>query len=302
MLPSYAGELCYLPTLTAKHDYWKGRENFVHLTPEVAAPAVLVAGLKDWEREQLLGIAVAWACRTAVVTGRHAARLWGIGIHGKHATGVVDLLLPGKSTPKAKAGWGEHVRYLSTALPEDEYEEVCELRLATPWRAVRDIALRESQLSALVAIDSLRHVTPGLDSEHLRKILGPQRYHGRTRVKALLELSVPNSESPLETWGREQLRLARLPEVFSVDLQVEFLAGGKKLRVDMLINGWLIVEFDGRVKYQDDPEALIKESERQHLLLNCGHPIIRVSYRNLARGEFVPMLLEALRKYPRRAA
>lgn len=301
-LPPDFGDLVYVPTLPATHRYWTARSDYKLLTPEIAVPWGLVSKAKDWQLEWLRGAAAALACRSAVVTGRHAARLWGIGVHGTSSTGVVDLILPGDKRPKSPKLWGENVRYLSTNLPEGDIHVEDGLRLTTPWRAVRDIALRESELSAVVAIDSLRFTLDGSDRENLARILGEERYHGRSRVKTLLALSNPRSESPLETWGREQLRLANEPEITAVQLQAPVRVPGGSYRVDMLINGWLIVEFDGKVKYQDDPEGLSKEADRQHRLLNNGHPIIRVSYQNLARGEFVGMVLTALRKYPRRTA
>ncbi|AIT62332.1 hypothetical protein [Corynebacterium doosanense] len=295
-LPPDVNELVYLPRLAGDGDYWASPSNYVLLTPEVAIPRRVVAGLGDWEVEWLRAAAVARACRSSVVTGRHAARLWGIGVHGIEPDGVVDLLLPGERRASSMDRWGENVRYFNTLLPESEYTALDGYRLATPWRAVRDIAIRDSELEALVAIDSLRNVIPGPDDLHYCDILGSGRYHGKTRVRNLLAMSRKGSESPLETWGREQLRQAQLPEITSVRLQVSIDVANRTFRVDMVINGWLIVEFDGGVKYDGDNQSPRKEAQRQHLIVNAGWTMLRVSYQDLARGNFVPMVLEALRR------
>lgn len=301
-LPPDVKELIYLRTLPADHRYWAEAGDHRLLTPEVAAPAMLMARLKEWEAEWLRAAVVARSCRTAVVTGRYAARLWGVGVHGVAPDGVADLLLPGKGRPSSMNRWGGSVRYHSADLPKTDYTVAQSLRLTTPWRAVRDIAIRDTELEAIVAMDSLRHCMPGDDERHKRLILGSSRYHGKARVRRLLELSVPNSESPLETWGREQLRRAAPAEVRTVELQVVVVAGGRSFRVDMLVNGWLIVEFDGAVKYRDCAKALANEAKRQHLLVNAGWVVLRVDHRDLAGGAFVPMIVRALREKPRSAA
>lgn len=301
-LPPSAKELVYLPRLAADGDYWASPSNYVLLTPEVAVPRRVMAGLRDWEVEWLRGAAVALACRSAVVTGRHAARLWGIGVHGVEPDGVVDLLFPGERRASSMDRWSGNVRYFSTLLPESEYTCLEGFRLATPWRAVRDIAIRDSELEAIVAIDSLRNVISGPDDLHLRKILGAGRYHGKARVRRLIELSCTGSQSPLETWGREQLRRARLPEITSVRLQVRIDVAHQQFWVDMVINGWLVVEFDGGVKYDGDDQALRKEARRHHLIVNAGWTMLRVGYQDLARGNFVPMVLDALRRRERSAS
>lgn len=295
-LPPDVNELVYLPRLAADGDYWASPSNYVLLTPEVAVSRRVMAGLRDWEVEWLRAAAVARACRSSVVTGRHAARLWGIGVHGIEPDGVVDLLLPGEKTASSMDKWPAGVRYFNTLLPESEFTDLEGFRLATPWRAVRDIAIRGSGLEALVAMDSLRNVVPGPDASHLHEILGPGRYHGRARVRQLLALSRKGSQSPLETWGREQIRHAKIPGITSVQLQVRIDVAHQKFWVDMVVNGWLIVEFDGGVKYDGDDQALRREARRQHLIVNAGWTMIRVGFQELAQGTFVPMLIEALRR------
>lgn len=78
--------------------------------------------------------------------------------------------------------------------------------------------------------------------------------------------------------------------------------------VDFLINGWIIVEIDGRSKYNTgSPEelesALMAERDREKFLTNHGYMVLRIDPKQLdappgAECEFIRILRCALEQQP----
>ncbi|GAB3945928.1 hypothetical protein GCM10028828_16860 [Corynebacterium tapiri] len=166
------------------------------------------------------------------------------------------------------------------------------MRVVWPWRAARDVALYSSDLAGIVAMDMVRLACGNVSS----RILGARRYPGKARIRALLERSVGVSESVIESWGRVLLEDSDITCEIKCQVRIR-CSDGALYRVDMLIDGWLILEFDGMLKYstQDDPK---REARRQHSLTNTGYGILRIEYRHLREGIFVDMVRQALSRGP----
>lgn len=123
-------------------------------------------------------------------------------------------------------------------------------------RLAVDLAIELRPPEALVTIDAV--VRSGTDAGQLLASLrarGPVR-HCR-RAAETLSWADPNSESPLESWGRGELLLEGVPRP---ECNLEIRCGGREIRPDML---WLplgiAAEADGRGKY-DDGDALCGRS------------------------------------------
>ena len=96
----------------------------------------------------------------------------------------------------------------------------------------------------------------------------------------MIELADELSESPGETRTRLILTSAGLP----VRSQVPIVqVGGAVLaRVDFLVGGRVIVEFDGAVKYQTgDGIVLFQEKQREDRLRELGFEVVRVIWSEL---------------------
>lgn len=306
-LPARADELVCLRDADRKHDYWTSPGRYVRLAPLVVIRRSVFEEQPPWEKELLRGVAAARNSLTAVLTGRHAARLWGVSVHSPDASAYrrpVTMVPPGTAQRTSRRNWPPHVTILGTVLHDEEHSVHQGIRIVTRWRAVRDVILHDPDpLAGLVALESLRHQAGNRDADCVARVLGLRRYRSKGTVRSLVSRSVADSGSALETWGRYLLEEADLPEISSIKPQVLFRVKGRRFYVDLLINNWLIIEFDGSVKYlgADAGLNLRKEADRQHDLLNTGRPMIRVSHADLANGRFVPMVVEALRNYPRPA-
>ena len=73
----------------------------------------------------------------------------------------------------------------------------------------------------------------------------------------------------------------------------------------MLINGWLVVELDGRLKYEGmygaPTDVMLAELERQKQLQSLGLTVIRAGWRDVMRGKLIGDIRRLLRAYRRTA-
>ncbi|WP_369139617.1 type IV toxin-antitoxin system AbiEi family antitoxin domain-containing protein [Modestobacter versicolor] len=187
--------------------------------------------------------------------------------------------------------WRSGPGYVMTraALPEPEVTTLRGHRLTTPARTLVDAAREWSELAAVAALDAalLRGlVTP----EELAATLARHRSTPRVpRAARAVAAADGRSESWLETKGRLRFRAAGLPPFVP---QVELRVDGRLVKV---ADGWyqeaaLVVEFDGRVKYERPayggrPEdVLFDEERREDLLRSIGVRFVRLVDDDLGRG------------------
>lgn len=304
ILPKRIDDLLCLRSIDHDHNYFDRPADYLRLAPRVAMHREVFLDESPWERELLRAVAASRNSYSAVVTGRHAARLWGFHVYSPNLASYEDpvpMVLPGNTRPAAKAKQPKHAELLGTVLPADEFGLRDGVRIAAPWRAVRDIILHDPQpLAGLVALESMRNWAKGNDAAYVNALIGQRRYKGKAAVRALVERSVTTSDSALETWGRYLLEEANLPGVHSIEPQVRFDVNGRTYYVDLLVNGWLIIEFDGNVKYRGENAEmnLVREAQRQHDLLNSGRSMLRVSHADLESGRFLVMVVDALQRFP----
>ena len=114
------------------------------------------------------------------------------------------------------------------------------------------------------------------------------------RVQAMMPLVDGRSESAGESRLRVHLQVAGVavvPQVTIWDEDGEFVA-----RVDFLVEGTnVIVEFDGKIKYQSgDGDTLFEEKRREDRLRRLGYTVIRVTWADLYRpGRVVAWIRQA---------
>ena len=107
------------------------------------------------------------------------------------------------------------------------------------------------------------------------------RFPGKPAARLAARHASTLSESAPEAYAR-----ALLIEAGITDVRANVTLTRWRYRVDLLINGWLGVEIDGRVKYDDTTfgpasKALLDEKTRADRLGNAGHPLLRYAPRYL---------------------
>lgn len=114
---------------------------------------------------------------------------------------------------------------------------------------------------------------------------------GRRRVDRALASIDPLCESPGESRTRLLLVALGLPVESQVVIRDAF--GRFVARVDLLVAGRVVVEFDGAVKYagHDGARALVAEKQREDALRALGYQVVRVTWPDLSKPEQVRALV-----------
>lgn len=160
--------------------------------------------------------------------------------------------------------------------------------------ALAQVALREGREAAVVAADAaLRSRDTELD-----RVLGlvdrlaesPRRAARATRW---LRQTDPLSESVGET--RTRLLLLDLGHDVTSQVRIADEGGGIFARVDLLVAGRVVVEFDGLVKYEgaDGRTALAAEKAREDRLRALGYEVVRITWADLEHPGRVAALVRA---------
>ena len=106
------------------------------------------------------------------------------------------------------------------------------------------------------------------------------------------------------TIGRDAVLRANIPEIEKIEFQMSFECVGpfgehRTAVVDALINGCLVVELDGRLKYDGTygapTDVMLAELERQKQLQNLGLTVIRAGWRDVMGGKLIDDIRRLLR-------
>lgn len=220
------------------------------------------------KRRALHAFAVGKSARTAVLISRSAARMHGIWVMStdREATevGYRSGVAPGNHDR------ARDVNYRYTPLPQEVISEVMGVAVTTPLRTIIDICLYHGFLEGLIACDwALSH---GITySELLDELHKSGRRRGIKNARLAIRHASLLSESPAESLARGILIQSGFKDIVLQRKIGRFYA-------DILVNGFLIIEVDGDVKYHDDSalaERLRGERQREKYLQNMGFWVLR---------------------------
>ena len=238
----------------------------------------------DWPREQpwdraervhrLTIAAVADRLGDVVVSHQSAAVLHGLPIWGLDLTRVHVT----RSSGRVRAS--ETLSVHRSPFTPDEITEVDGLPVMTVERAIVETACRASYEVAVVLADAaLRDRLTTSD----RLAATADRYRhwsGSPAARAAVRFADGLSESVGESRLRVLMDNHHLPKP---QLQVEIRGHDGRLigRVDFLLSGLLVVEFDGALKYGGSSERIVAEKWREDRLRERGYLVSRVSWPDL---------------------
>ena len=97
--------------------------------------------------------------------------------------------------------------------------------------------------------------------------------------------AIDSTDDRAESVGESRTRLVLTDAGFLVESQVEIFDAGTFVgRVDLLVDGCVIVEFDGLMKYDgiDGRAALAAEKAREEHLIRLGYEVVRIVWADLA--------------------
>lgn len=293
----------------ADTEFWRNRDQYLNLTAEVAVDKADHDELPRWQRTTAFAAAVGLTVDRAVITGRAAARLWGISVLSRNPT--VELMYLDGKQPAAKRYWPPGVFFHRGNLRREEVFEEHGLRVTLPTRTLRDVAARHGVLEGLVSIDSARRWWPHAPKEFLiQELLGGGPFKGIDNVRQALEMSITNSGSALESNARYLILTSGISGIRTMVMQAPIPREGQAdpYEVDFLINGWLVVEMDGNFKldgttFGKTDDVLRAERAREVYIQNTGKRFVRAGWEHLVEQSdgtvpLVELIKTALRTHP----
>ncbi len=279
------------------------------LVVEVHGALERCGGAASWRRLRALG--VTWYSVWAAVLRGQVVRLrrGAYALHGADAQlaaavslgGVLScvsaaaylglpVLFPDRPHVTVPRSWSHArltgVRVHRRDLMPDEHDGVATGVLRTVVDCARELSLRD----AVVICDAALHAG-GLALSALHRAAAAARGRGATALRSVAALADGRAESPIETCLRLLLR-----DLADVVPQVWIPGVG---RVDLLLDGWLVVEADGfafhstRNHYRDD-------RRRANALMAEGYTLLRFSYEDVVHhSDYVVATVLAVLAQPR---
>ncbi|SDL84950.1 hypothetical protein SAMN04488535_0989 [Corynebacterium mycetoides] len=249
------------------------------------------------ELELIRGVAA--RTRSAVVTGPAAAKVRGLQTLDRVER--VDLLLPGAARASAACRGPQPAVYRSGYLAPEHVVEHEGLRVTSTIQMAFDTSRYHGPHAALVVLESARFRRPEVGEADLLELANTlPRAKGTKMFRKVIEHSAATSQTALETVGRHALIEARIPGLHSIRGQVgfEYYDLGRTLRrgrMDLLVNGFICVELDGRGKYTSD-EVTFEERMREKFLLNQGYLVLRAGWADVWGGALEARVASAIRR------
>lgn len=212
-----------------------------------------------------------------VASHTSAAAIWDLPLR-KLDLDVVQLSPnPGRlGNPKAGPGYHLHNRPVNEA----QIEAPDGLSTTSPLLTTLDCARLVSLDWGIVIGDAALRMGLVEHDELSNAARRVRRLRGAARARALAIMCSPRSESPGESLLRLRLHRMGLDPVEQVSMP--WVEG--EPRVDFLVGGQLVIEFDGRSKYslEGDPERAHWEEKRRHdRLVEAGYEVIHVVWAEL---------------------
>lgn len=222
----------------------------------------------------------------AVVLGT-AAELH--GIEGLRRTESIHLSVPGPAARPAPLAHPEVVVHQLVIAPA-QFGRVAGIMATDPLRTVSDLILREERYTAICLLDSAlnRRLLSADDLQLVPSLLRGRR--GAVTARAYLAEADGLAQSPLETRTRLRCVDGKVPPD-ALQLEVRDHDGYLIGVGDM---GWraprVIAEADGRGPH-GSPDALFADRHRQNRLLNAGWTVLRFTWADTLRPDYIPWVI-----------
>ncbi len=156
---------------------------------------------------------------------------------------------------------------------DDPVVEVEGVRALAPALAAVQVAAACGVEAGLVSMDALLHAGT-VQREELLAVVDSGRIR---RGLPAARLAVAQADARAESPGESRLRYALMGTPWHLEPQAPI----GPYEVDMLVDGLVILEFDGEGKY-DERASLIAEKRREDVLRSYDYGVVRVTWAMLA--------------------
>jgi very-short-patch-repair endonuclease len=201
----------------------------------------------------------------------HGLPVWGTDLARAHFTRV--------GSGRSRSSQGLQVHRGTTAV--DEVVELGGIKATSVDRAIVETACTTSYEVGVVLADAALRMQLTSREQLADVVRRHRRWHGSPGAHAAVRFANGLSESVGESRLRVLMADHGLPEP---ELQVEIRDDAGRLigRVDFLLLGVLVVEFDGAIKY-DTADAVVAEKWREDRLRERGYGVLRLGWSDLNR-------------------
>ncbi|MEV6272060.1 hypothetical protein AB0L64_33160 [Kribbella sp. NPDC051936] len=199
----------------------------------------------------------------------HGLPTWGLDLSRIHVTRPAKRTRSDKITTVHRSPIGA-----------EEITQVDDIRVTSPARSIVETACTTSYEVGVVLADAALHLELTTPDELIAAADRHKHWPGSPRAKAAALFADGLSESVGESRTRVLMANAGIP---APRLQVEIRDQDGRLigRVDFLLFGNRIVEFDGAQKYGADAHTVIAEKWREDRLRALGYEMVRVGWADL---------------------
>lgn len=298
-------QFIYLRPLSNDHPAWKqlATGELMRLTSRYAISREYYQNLPYYQRHFCDIVAFGRSAHSSVIAERSAARIHGLWTLATRKPKVV-LVRQSKTVPP-RYQWDDKVVYRKMSLLDSHIVECWGMRCTSVARTCIDVARLVSFEEGLMAADSaLRQRLLSIDE--LRAMATEVgRVKGAAQARRVVACATGLAESPYESYARGMLIVEGIGEKITVQPE---LHGG--YRPDILLDGRIVIEIDGAVKYDGktygkSAETVIRaERQREKYLQNLGYIVLRYSPRDLLqrREQVFAEVRSALESVQRRSA
>ena len=227
----------------------------------------------DWHQTLSFGATLLWDDATLNTTSAvlaHGVRVWGAGLSTVHVLRPIDRSI----------GFGPYRVRQWTGQPVVTTSSGPKVALAT---ALAAHAMEHGVVQGVVSADHALHEglvsMPDLEAA-VDVVCGWRR---GSRAVSMLSFADGLRESVGESRCAVSLEIAGI--VLTPQVEIRDANGRLVGRVDFLVQGThVIVEFDGRMKYDSgDPAVLWAEKRREDELRRLGYVVVRITWSDLER-------------------
>ena len=213
--------------------------------------------------------------RDVVVSHQSAAMLHGLPVWG---TDLARAHFTRMASGRARSGRAVRVHRGTTAV--DEVVELGGLRVTSVERAIVETACTTSYEVGVVLADAALQLQLTSRESLATVVRRHRRWHGSPAAQAAAQFANHLSESVGESRLRVLMANHGLP---APELQVEIRDAAGRLigRVDFLLLGVLVIEFDGVAKYGGSADAILAEKWREDRLREHGYGVLRLGWADL---------------------
>lgn len=217
----------------------------------------------------------------------HGLPVWGTDLARAHFTRV--------ASGRARSGRAVRVHRGTTA--GDEVVDLGGLKVTSVDRAIVETACTTSYEVGVVLADAALRMQLTSRESLAAIVRRHQRWHGSPAAHAAVQFANHLSESVGESRLRVLMANHGLP---APELQVEIRDAAGRLigRVDFLLLGVLVIEFDGAMKYGGSADAVLAEKWREDRLRERGYGVLRFGWADLDRPrETAARIWQAVARY-----